>query len=74
VLDLGEAPVHPHNIARKAFMDLEGVFQPAPAPRYSETVLERPDPPRREGQDSRAILEDLGYGAAEIEQILKAGE
>ena len=74
VLDLGEAPVHPHNIARKAFMDLEGVFQPAPAPRYSETVLERPDPPRREGQDSCAILEDLGYGAAEIEQILKAGE
>ena len=74
VLDLGEAPVHPHNIARKAFMDLEGVFQPAPAPRYSETVLERPDPPRREGQDSRAILEDLGYGAAEIEQILKADQ
>jgi alpha-methylacyl-CoA racemase len=74
VLDLGEAPVHPHNIARKAFMDLDGVFQPAPAPRYSETVLERPDPPRREGQDSRAILEDLGYGAAEIEQILKADQ
>jgi alpha-methylacyl-CoA racemase len=74
VLDLGEAPVHPHNIARKAFMDLDGVFQPAPAPRYSETVLDRPDPPRREGQDSSAILEELGYGATEIEQILKAAE
>jgi len=34
-------------------------------------VLERPDPPRREGQDGRAILEEFGYGADEIEQILK---
>ena len=74
LLDLGEAPVHPHNIARRTFVDIEGVFQPAPAPRYSDTVVERPDPPRREGQDGRAILEDLGYGASEIEQILKAEE
>lgn len=74
VLDLGEAPVHPHNIARRTFVDIEGVFQPAPAPRYSDTVVERPDPPRREGQDGRAILEDLGYGVSEIEQILKAEE
>ena len=72
VLDLGEAPVHPHNIARKTFVDLDGVFQPAPAPRYSETPLDRPDPPRKEGQDGRTILEGLGYGAAQIEQILKA--
>ena len=74
VLDLGEAPVHPHNIARRTFVDIEGVFQPAPAPRYSDTVVERPDPPRREGQDGRAILEDLGYGVSEIEQILKVEE
>ena len=74
VLDLGEAPVHPHNIARRTFVDIEGVFQPGPAPRYSDTVVERPDPPRREGQDGRAILEDLGYGAGEIEQILRVEE
>ena len=71
VLDLGEAPVHPHNLARRAFVDLEGVFQPAPAPRYSETVTDRPDPPRKEGQDGAAILAEIGYGAAEIEAILK---
>ena len=71
VLDLGEAPVHPHNLARRAFVDLDGVFQPAPAPRYSETRLERPDPPRKEGQDGAAILAEIGYGAAEIEAILK---
>jgi len=72
VLDLGEAPVHPHNIARRTFVDLDGVFQPAPAPRYSETTLERPDPPRREGQDAQAILDGLGYSVDEIANILKA--
>lgn len=71
VLDLGEAPVHPHNLARRTFVDLDGVFQPAPAPRYSETTLERPDSPRREGQDGQAILAELGYGSDEIGTILK---
>lgn len=70
VLDLGEAPVHPHNIARRAFVDLDGVFQPAPAPHYSHTVLDRPEPPRREGQDGAAILEALGYDASEAKRIL----
>jgi alpha-methylacyl-CoA racemase len=70
VLDLGEAPVHPHHIARRSFIDLDGVFQPSPAPRYSATTLERPDPPRREGQDGASILAELGYGADEIERIL----
>jgi alpha-methylacyl-CoA racemase len=72
VLDLDEAPVHPHNLARRTFVDLDGVFQPAPAPRYSETVLDRPDPPRREGQDGETILAELGYDPDEISQILKA--
>ncbi len=71
VLDLSEAPVHPHNIARRTFIDLDGVFQPAPAPHYSETTLDRPDPPRREGEDGAAILERLGYDADAIAHILK---
>ena len=74
VLDLGEAPVHPHNIARRTFVDLEGVYQPAPAPHYSKTVLGRPEPPRREGQDGEAILAELGYGAEEIVEILQVAE
>ncbi|HVF36460.1 MAG TPA: CoA transferase, partial [Sphingomicrobium sp.] len=72
VLDMGEAPVHPHNIARRTFIDLEGVFQPAPAPRYSVTSTVRPEPPRREGEDGEAILASLGYGEEEIRQLLKA--
>ena len=74
VLDLDEAPVHPHNIARHTFLDLDGVFQPAPAPRYSETLLDRPLAPRREGADGADILGELGYDAGEIVDILKGAE
>jgi alpha-methylacyl-CoA racemase len=73
VLDLEEAPLHPHNIARRTFIDLEGVYQPAPAPRYSEMHLDRPDPPREEGQDAEMILGDLGYASAEIEALRSSG-
>ena len=71
VLDLGEAPVHPHNIARRTFIDLDGVFQPAPAPHYSHTTNDRPDPPRRQGQDGPAVLAEIGYDADEIDHLLK---
>ena len=73
VLDLEEAPVHPHNIARRAFVDLEGVFQPAPSPRYSEMQLDRPDPPRVEGEDGDAILGELGFSAAEVDALRTGG-
>lgn len=73
VLDLGEAPVHPHNLARRTFLDLDGIFQPSPAPRYSDTPADRPQAPRREGQDGRTILAELGYGDTEISAILEYG-
>lgn len=73
VLDLDEAPVHPHNVARGAFLDLDGIFQPAPAPRYSGTPLDRPEPPRPEGEDGEAILAEIGYGDAEIRGLRDAG-
>ena len=65
--------LHPHNIARRTFVDLDGVFQPAPAPRYSETHLDRPDPPRGEGQDGETILTDIGYASPEIEALRSSG-
>lgn len=42
VLDLREAPLHPHNKARGTFVDVDGVVQPAPAPRFSRTPSRRP--------------------------------
>jgi alpha-methylacyl-CoA racemase len=73
VLNLEESPLHPHNIARRTFLDLDGVFQPAPAPRYSDTSLDRPDPPRREGQDGGSILSALGYSVEEINELRAEG-
>jgi alpha-methylacyl-CoA racemase len=70
VLDLAEAPAHPHNAARQTFIDLDGVTQPAPAPRYSMTSNDLPTPPRNAGE---AILTELGYSAVEVEQMREQG-
>lgn len=45
VLDWDEAPRHPHNVARGTFIELDGVVQPAPAPRFSRTKCARPAAP-----------------------------
>jgi alpha-methylacyl-CoA racemase len=42
VLDWDEAPQHPHNQARKTYLDLNGVMQPAPAPRFERTPSATP--------------------------------
>lgn len=69
VLDMDEAPVHPHNLARATFTNIGGVAQPMPAPRYTEPRLD-PEPPRREGEDGREILVRLGYSSSEIATLL----
>lgn len=42
ILDMSEAPLHPHNVMRQNFIELDGVHQPAPSPRYSVTGLDHP--------------------------------
>ena len=42
VLSMAEAPAHPHNAARGTFIEVDGIVQPAPAPRYSVTVTDVP--------------------------------
>jgi len=73
VLSLAEAPQHPHNRARGTFLDLEGVTQPAPAPRLGATPAGTPTAPRREGADGDAILAELGYGDGEIARLRALG-
>jgi alpha-methylacyl-CoA racemase len=73
VLTLSEAPEHPHNRDRGTFIELEGVIQPAPAPRYSATQTAEPKPPRKPGADAEAVLADLGYSPDEIDQLRREG-
>lgn len=73
VLSLGEAPANLHNRARGTFINLDGVLQPGPAPRFSGAPADPPAPSRREGADNESILKELGYGAAEIAGLRKTG-
>ena len=63
VLDLDEAPQHPHNLARQTFVELDGVIQPAPAPRFGRTEPEIQSPPPQTGQHTEEVLRDWGISA-----------
>jgi alpha-methylacyl-CoA racemase len=61
VLDMAEAPRHAHNRARGTFIEIDGVMQPAPAPRFSRTAPAVGSGPARPGQHNAAILRDWGW-------------
>ncbi len=73
VLDLGEAPEHPHAVARDAFVEVEGVVQPAPAPRFSRTPGQVHRPVPEPGQHSREILAEWGFATDEIGRLIDGG-
>ena len=58
VLTMSEATRHPHNVARGSFVDVAGIVQPAPAPRFSRTTAEVQRPPAHAGQHTDEILGD----------------
>lgn len=60
VLGLAEAPHHPHNVSRGTFVDIGGILQPAPAPRFSRTPPAVPSEPCAPDRSVSAILEDWG--------------
>jgi alpha-methylacyl-CoA racemase len=70
ILSLAEAPAHPHNLRRGAFAEIDGVVQPAPAPRYSRTPNAPPSAPRPEAD---ALLGELGYAPERIAALRAAG-
>lgn len=73
VLRPNEAWKHPHNAARDTFVELDGLQQPAPAPRFSRT----PAPPLRSaphpGQHTASVLADAGYEPRELEALSASG-
>ena len=52
VLSLPEAAAHPHNRARGTFVEVDGIVQSGPAPRFSRTVPDTPTPPRKPNPDA----------------------
>jgi alpha-methylacyl-CoA racemase len=72
VLSMREAPEHPHNRARGAFVEAFGVVQPAPAPRYSESRLAAPTL-HVKGADADALLQEAGFTAERIAALKESG-
>ncbi|WP_022957320.1 CaiB/BaiF CoA transferase family protein [Spongiibacter tropicus] len=73
VASLEEAPKHPHNVARETFVDIDGVVQPAPAPRFSATPGAIQGPPPRRGEHNESALSDWGVSAEDIDALKSAG-
>ena len=73
VLSADEAPAHPHMRARSTFVDVGGVTQPAPAPRFSRTPGLVRSPPQESGAHTEEILEELGVSPAMIDELRDEG-
>lgn len=73
VLDLSEAPQHPHLAARRGFEEVDGVLQPGPAPRFSRTPSAIRQPPPKPGSNTHEALSAWGFNANELQALQKAG-
>ena len=74
VLNMAAAPEHPHNKARGTFIELEGIVQPAPAPRFSRTTPEAPPPPAYDGEHTDEVLTAIGIQESDIAALKSSGE
>jgi alpha-methylacyl-CoA racemase len=73
VLSLDEAPSHPHLRARATFVDIGGVIQPSPAPRFSRTRNSVPTPASHPGAHTREVLRELGYSEPDVSSLIASG-
>ncbi len=73
VLNFVEAPDHPANVARKTYIEVEGVTQPAPAPRFSRTPSEVRHAGHNPGQDTDEVLAAMGFAEQEIAGLRESG-
>ena len=72
VLSMEEAPRHPHNQARGTFVEIDGVIQPGPAPRFSRTKAGIQGPPPRPGEHTNTILRQWGFSSEEVQKLRDA--
>jgi len=69
VLSFSEAPHHPHNEARGSFVEVEGIVQPGPAPRFSRTPSSVKGGPPDFGEQTELALAEWGFSEPEIENL-----
>ena len=73
VLDINEAPDHPHNKARDAYVTLDGIVQHAPSPRFSRTIAAISHGMHQPGADGESLLTDAGYSPDQIASLKSVG-
>ncbi len=73
VMSMSEAHTHPHNVARENFVEVAGVTQPAPAPKFSRTPGRIHSPPSNPGEHTEAALADWGFAADDIAALKDSG-
>ena len=73
VLDFIEAQTHPHNVARDTYIEVEGMMQPAPAPRFSNSQSPIPSGARAAGEDTAEVLAQWGFSDQQVEQLRNSG-
>jgi len=73
VLDFIEAQEHPHNVERETYIDLDGIKQPAPGPRFSRTVAEVQFGSRAPGEDTEEVLSSWGVSPSRVKSLREKG-
>jgi len=71
VLTMSEAAKHPHNVARQTFIEVDGVAQPAPAPRFSRTEATVSHGPVVAGENTREVLQS--WGVKNVDDLIARG-
>lgn len=73
VLGFAEAAEHPHSVARGSFIEVDGVVQPVPAPRFQGTPSAQPRPAPQRGEHGDTALRDWGFDSVAIERLRELG-
>jgi alpha-methylacyl-CoA racemase len=73
VLSMPEAYAHPHNAARRTFVEVQGKIQPGPAPRFDRTPCEIQGPPPWPGEHTDEALLDWGLSSSEVSELRRVG-
>ena len=73
VMSMSEAHIHPHNIARENFVEVAGVTQPAPAPKFSRTPGRIHSAPSKPGAHTESALAAWGFTDSDVAALKESG-